>query len=150
MSLVDLLFPKICVGCGEWGSYLCPECVNKLVVVTEPVCPICGRRNILGATHGRCKRKLGMGGLVSVLEYRGLAKKLITKLKYKLVRDLFDDLVEAVISLGDFTAIEDRQWLVAAVPLHPRRERWRGFNQAGELGKRLADYFGGESKEKRM
>lgn len=31
--------------------------------------------------------------------------------------------------------------LVIPVPLHPRRERWRGFNQAELIARELADYF---------
>jgi predicted amidophosphoribosyltransferase len=34
--------------------------------------------------------------------------------------------------------------LIVPIPLHPRRKRWRGFNQAELIARRLADYFGAE------
>jgi len=146
MGVMEVLFPKTCVGCGKWGGYLCGECVDRLEVKKKFGCPMCGKGSMLGMTHGRCRRKLGMDGLVSVLKYRGLGKRMIGKLKYKLVRDLFDEVLEIVVSLGDFEALERRNWVVVAVPLHPRRERWRGFNQAEELAKKLANYFDWEWK----
>lgn len=42
------------------------------------------------------------------------------------------------MSLTDFTPLEKVTWLVTPVPLHPRRYRWRGFNQAANFAKSLS------------
>ena len=74
------------------------------------------------------------------MAYSGLVKAMIMAYKYKWVESLTDDLVELTISLGDLSGLKRQPWLVVAVPLHPRRERWRGFNQAAELAIRVAEY----------
>jgi ComF family protein len=47
-----------------------------------------------------------------------------------------------MISDGDLTLLERLEPVVVGVPLHPRRERFRGFNQADLLGKVLAKELG--------
>jgi len=107
-------------------------------VVEKQICLGCGEGSMFGVVHARCKTAWGMDGVVRVLVYKGIVKRMVGKIKYKGVYDLFGEVVEAVVSLGDMTALENDQWLVVGVPLHPRRERERGFNQADMLGEMLA------------
>lgn len=90
---------------------------------------------------------MGMDGLIRVLEYRGLVKRMVGKVKYRLVVDMVDEVVETVVSLGELEPLAREKWLVVAVPLHKNRLRWRGFNQADELARRLAKYGGWEYGE---
>jgi len=83
-----------------------------------------------------------MGGLISVFAYAGVAKKTVTRFKYRLVRDLVATMVELMISDGEWALIEKKQMVVVGVPLHPRRLRWRGFNQAELLGEASAEALG--------
>lgn len=83
-----------------------------------------------------------MDGLTSVLAYQGVVRRVITKLKYKWVRDVVEEVVEVVVSLGDYEAVEGKEWVVVPVPLSGPRERERGFNQASEIGKRWARALG--------
>ena len=140
MAIVDWLFPKLCIGCGEVGAYICPLCLNKLLVIANPICPLCLRGSLWGRTHRWCRTKSSLDGLVSVMAYKGLVEKIVKTYKYRYVQTLTTDLVELMISMGDWSAIEGKAWVVVAVPLHPQRERWRGFNQAVELAKGLAKY----------
>lgn len=142
MGIVDLLFPRLCVGCGISGRYVCLECLNKLYLKKEQICPMCAKRSISGTTHFRCRKGHGIDGLISVFEYHGLVRKLVGKLKYGLVKDLKEDLLELVASFGDFDVIGKESWAVVAVPLYVRRLRKRGFNQAELIGEMVADYFG--------
>ena len=82
MRLVDWLYPKKCVSCGEYGDYICADCVNKLSLIDEPICPMCARASMFGKTHARCNRKLGLEGLVAILRYRGVMRRIIVKLKF--------------------------------------------------------------------
>ena len=130
------------MGCGELGSYLCADCVNKMAVVKEPICPMCKRPAILGKTHARCLRPLGMDGLVAVFEYRGIIKQMVGKLKYRFVEDIYDTLVELVESMGDLSIIGGKNVVMVSVPLSKKRERWRGFNQADKLATTLSKRLG--------
>ena len=44
--------------------------------------------------------------------------------------------------MGKFEQLEGRNLIMVGVPLHKMRQKWRGFNQADELGKRLAKAWG--------
>ena len=97
---------------------------------------------MFGQTHGRCRRLGGMDGLISVFDYQGMMRRMVKTYKYKYVSDLTGVLTELIQSFADLTPIAKKSWLVVGVPLHSRRERWRGFNQARELGRGVAADFG--------
>ena len=52
--------------------------------------------------------------------------------------------MELMILFGPLPRFEKP--ILIPVPLHPRRERWRGFNQSELLGKKLANHFGWQVK----
>lgn len=139
--LLDVLFPRRCLGCGRSGSYFCADCLNRLSLQPERICPICSQFAPGGLAHPICRQQRGLDGLTSVFSYQGLIKKAIKKLKYKFVTDLAADLTEAVTSFCGEDKIFVQACRLAAlapIPLHPSRQRWRGFNQAELLGKMIA------------
>jgi ComF family protein len=147
MGFLDWLFPRKCVGCGKGGGYFCGQCLNTLSLISENICPECSQGSIDGRTHPRCKKKYSLEGLTSVFKFKGIIGGAISKLKYRFVWDLADDLVEGVLSFlgearvfGDFVLKENP--LLVPVPLFGGRKRWRGFNQAELLGKMVAKNLG--------
>lgn len=38
MSILDLVFPKTCLGCGREGKYLCSDCITK-ALSAKLLCP---------------------------------------------------------------------------------------------------------------
>lgn len=44
--LVDLLFPKVCNGCGYLGNYLCLSCRSKLSYVDQDMCLYCESKSL--------------------------------------------------------------------------------------------------------
>lgn len=147
MALLDLLFPRKCVGCGRTGGYFCSQCLNYLSLESNRICPVCEKPSIGGLTHPRCHTLTALDGLTSVFSYRGIIKTAITKLKYKFVSDLASDLVEAFLSFcGEnkvFSQFCQQQGVsLVPIPLHPTRLRWRGFNQAELLGRMIAGNLG--------
>ncbi len=129
-AIVDFIYPKVCVGCGTWGSFLCQECQERLDFV-EQICPMCEQESLMGWTHPKCKTRWGMDGLISIYEYaEPVARAVVDGIKYGFNRELVK------IVLKDFmfeTGIDFD--LLVPVPLHYYRKNWRGFNQAEELGK---------------
>lgn len=145
--LLDFLFPRRCLGCGKWGEYFCSQCLNLILLGPQRICPLCNKPAIGGLTHPSCSRPWGLNGLTSIFSYRGLMRKAIKKLKYHFVSDLAQDLVELFLSFcgedkffSRFCQKENVYFL--PVPLHPRRKRWRGFNQAELLGEMIASNLG--------
>jgi ComF family protein len=148
MSWWDFLFPKKCLSCGEVGEYVCADCLNRLQPIRETICPMCERPSMWGQAHARCLSAWGMTGLICVFPYAGVARKIVMQFKYKFVRDLLETMVELVISNGDWKMVEGKDLRVVGVPLHSSRERWRGFNQAECLGRRVATELGWHYQEK--
>ena len=147
MNFLDLLFPRKCLGCSKTGGYFCSQCLNFISLDSQRICPVCERSSIGGLTHPRCHSATSLDGLTSVFAYKGLIKRAIVNLKYRFVSDLAHDLTELFLSFcGEdktFSRIcRSKEAILVPIPLHPRRERWRGFNQSELLGKIIAENLG--------
>jgi competence protein ComFC len=150
MNLLDLLFPKTCVGCKKYGSYFCADCIRE-IKQTELVCPFCERASLGGVVHAVCKRKFGLDGLWSLGVYEGALRVAIQKLKYKWVSEIAKELVNIMLEywaknspmlLDKIKKDRGKSWVVTSVPLHSTRQNWRGFNQSELLGKLFATKLG--------
>lgn len=137
---LELLFPRQCLGCALEGAWLCPACDRRLERLTTLTCLACGRRRPQGRTCEPCRKKLKLTGLVAALSYRqALSRELIHELKYHSIRGiapiLGSILAERLKHLAPQVTLDAA---LVAVPLHPRRERERGFNQAALIAKELS------------
>ena len=139
MSIVDWIFPRVCVGCGREGKYICRECEQKL---TRPpaICPGCCKPSLGGWVHGRCKTEWGMERLMVGLPYRGPVQKLLKKVKYGSAWEIVQALFEIWISRTENPELKERG-VVTSVPMYRQKERERGFNQAEVLAKLLAENY---------
>lgn len=157
MGLLDFLFPKYCVNCKKLGSYLCPNCFAYLSFDVSDICLVCKRQSFNGLTHPRCLSKYAIDGAFSALNYKGVAKKLVYKFKYKphltdLQTVLSDLFYEALIQKEEFNSILNQQPILVPIPLHSSKLKSRGYNQAEILAESLAKSFvlKAESLLKRM
>jgi competence protein ComFC len=140
MGLLDLLFPKKCVVCGKFGSYLC-EKDKQRIKEREQFCPVCQRHSIGGTTHAKCKTKLSLDGLICLFEYNREARALIHEIKYRFVKDLREVFGSLVAKNSTVREIDLRKFILVPTPLSTERKRWRGFNQSEVLGKEIAQYL---------
>ena len=147
------LFPSFCKVCrclletpGE--RVLCQPCLDKLKPHRASYCLCCGRfLEGAGEPHlcySCLKKRPPFAIHRSCGLYRAELKDLILLFKYRGYRVLAKPLGRfALESLGR----EESLWwgvdMIIPVPLHPKRKRQRGFNQAGALAKQL-------SKQKRI
>lgn len=144
MPILDFLFPRKCLGCGQAGGYFCSSCLNLVSLKPQRICPMCSQFSVGGLVHQNCQRPYGPDGLTSIFAYQGVIEKAIKKLKYKFVSDLAKDLVELFLSFcgEDKTFAQvclSRNVFFVPIPLHSARFRWRGFNQAELLGRMIAE-----------
>jgi len=157
VGIVDLIYPKKCVGCQRKGRYFCWECLRQVRLKTGWICSECNRIGVRGAVHLGCKRKYSLDGLVSLLSYKGLVRLGIHRLKYDFLKDVETELLEILgeslkIKLKDKREVGlinflKKKPIVVPVPLYWRRENWRGFNQAEIVGKMLVNLLGLEMKK---
>lgn len=139
-AILDGLFPAYCLGCRAEGSFLCLGCSNSLHLLTEQVCPLCYRTSASGSVCGACGQKneqvpeLFLDGLIAAsrFEEHSLLQKAVHTLKYEFVQDLAGPLGKllADVFLPFAEKNPGESIIFCPLPLHPKRERWRGFNQS--------------------
>lgn len=150
MGFLNLFFPKFCAGCGKVGTYLCCNCIKEMRQ-GDLICPCCERLSVGGLAHPLCQKKYTLDGLWSLGVYQDPLRKVIQKLKYKFVTDLALVLVNLMVEywakfspqfLEEIRKDQGVGWVIIPVPLHPKRQRSRGFNQSSKIGKLLAQKIG--------
>ncbi len=154
-SLLNLLYPESCILCSTPTSRLqdrsiCTACWQKTIQlrITGPCCPSCGlpyRSFGPEATHlcGRCTVRLPpYSGARAFGCYNCELSSIIRAFKFDGRRNLAGPLALLLATTFLDTWSVQGIDLVVPVPLHPRRKRERGYNQAALLGKELADLLG--------
>lgn len=140
-EILDILFPISCVSCRKTDTWLCEECFLKIEIKKIQVCPFCEKvfKN-QGRTCPKCEESFlrkktppPLDGLICASSYKNkLISRLIHLFKYNFISDLGDILgkIAAIGLLENNSPLPD---FIVPVPLHRRRLRWRGFNQADIL-----------------
>lgn len=139
----EFLFPKFCYGCRKYNTYICSNCLKKVIIENHNSCPYCKNPNYLGLTCERCRGESRVNGTMSFFRYDKLGKLLIKKIKYKLVSEIFIDLFRNLpktvhVDLKKINEIIPYATIIP-VPLHRNRFNSRGFNQAEIFGKYLSE-----------
>jgi len=140
MNVLDLIFPKTCLGCGKEGKYICENCLAR-VKLLKPACPYCEKASIDGFTHVKCRKKYGLDSLTSIWDYEGVIKKAILALKYKYSTEAGRELSSLFVrELKKSNLI--KEGTLVPIPIHWQRENVRGFNQSVEIGRVVAKEMG--------
>jgi len=142
VSILDLLFPKYCVGCKKIGDYVCDACFAKIALPASVPCLVCNRPSFSGITHPGCKGRYAINGVIPSVSYKGVVKKLIYAFKYK---PYVSDLAVFIASLMHELLIQNPVWIstvrtkptLVPIPLSSQRLRNRGYNQSEILAKEL-------------
>jgi len=127
--ILDLVFPKFCLGCKKEGVFLCQDCFSILEVLTA---------------HQKFKRK-NLNDLYFPVSYENfLVKKLIQNFKYPpLIKELKKEL--ALLIISHFLLLDKKpnflDFVLIPIPLSKRKLKWRGFNQAEEIAKELSEFL---------
>lgn len=168
-GVADVIFPPICVHCrgmieAHFGDepaeskrgfrHLCVRCVAQLELVQPPHCTTCGHP-FYGVVEGErmCIKCEGLepafrSGLTAVL-FKGPARALIIELKYHRGLHVLADMTE--IFRRSVKLIENVSGAtLVPVPLHARKARERGYNQAVLLAQALALAAGKNTRVERL
>ncbi len=150
-GITDLVFPPRCLTCGsileEHGPLpLCPACEAGIRHIRSPLCPCCGIPfpSTEGPDHlcGDCLTAEKPYALArSVGRYEGTLLEAIHRFKYrgkpgvgKVLGKIMADFAGSIWDMEAFS-------LIIPVPLHRKRLRQRGFNQAVVLARVIAKRF---------
>ncbi len=166
----DAVFPTRCCGCGRlyesagsrrlrdrlqpdlelFDDYLCGPCIGSIELIRSPFCTHCGRpfESRHGVDHicANCREKpFDFTAARSAGAYSQALKKLICHYKYQFRSEFAVPLARLLWqTLLRYWELNDIDCIMP-VPLHRRRMRERGFNQAEILVRqwpRVADEQG--------
>lgn len=132
--VLDVVYPRRCAGCGVRGTWLCPRCEAAGGCFGGALCGPCGVPLALGACHCHglpasieCVRSVGA--------YGGWLRGAVVQVKYHGEWARTGHLAPLLArAAADILPVD----LLAPVPLHPARQRQRGFNQTEKLAEALA------------
>jgi len=150
-NIADVIFPPRCLGCAEILPQqslqtFCASCREKIRFITGSLCPICGMAffDSPAPDHlcGNClENKPSFSLARAVASYETLILDAIHQFKYgrniSTGTALASFMAEFCFPDFDFTDYS----LILPVPLHIRRLRERGFNQALILAKAIGKKY---------
>ncbi|MBP6506596.1 MAG: ComF family protein [Opitutaceae bacterium] len=146
-GLAGVFFPPVCVHCqglveGSALQHICATCARQIEFAVPPCCATCGHP-FYGEVEGEriCPHCDGLitayrEGRTAVL-LKGPIRALVHALKYHRGLQVLEDMEEIFrrsATVGEFV----RGAVLVPVPLHPRKERERGYNQSWLIAEQLA------------
>jgi predicted amidophosphoribosyltransferase len=91
--ILDLVFPRECIGCGREGRYLCAECLEKIDFVQTDYCALCKRPSTLNKICPACQGETAIKAVWVAGDYnQKILQDLIHNLKYNYLEDISSDL----------------------------------------------------------
>ena len=147
--ILDMLFPKFCVNCGREGTYLCQDCFSLIDIFRQQHCPFCypPKPTADGKTCPSCQRRKYLNGLFCAASYDNyIVKNLINQFKYEpYVKEMSKPISFLIaahfINLENPYFLEESRredFILIPVPLHIKKMKQRGYNQAEEIGKEVS------------
>ena len=101
-----------------------------------PFCPKCGKPQVNGVLCAECRqRQTAIDGIRSPFRFEGAMRQAIHQLKYQNLKAISSSLAALLADYLLLTPLPGEA--LVPVPLHPRRLRERGYNQAALLAKEL-------------
>ena len=147
MRLWDVLYPSKCVFCGHLlestGTGACPRCAGRLPYVTEPVCERCGKP-IASERDGLCtdcsrRQRPSLSAGLALWVYQDDTRKAMVGFKYGgFQRDALY-FADVLAERGHERIFQWDPDVLVPIPIHRKRARYRGFNQAELLAEALGE-----------
>ena len=132
--ILELFYPRRaeCMGCG-----------SRIGMDSRDVCPECRMRLAKSWVGVRMPdRDMKISNAAYAYRYASPAGGMVRKLKYSGVQLLADEMGRDTARAAELMRVKDA--LVTFVPMHPRRERRRGFNHSELLARKAAAQLGFE------
>lgn len=129
-SVLAILCPLTCGGCGLEGKALCDTCLASFSrIKDDQSCPLCGREMGTRAVCGSCmsgKRYYSAGHFG--FSFEGNLREALHSFKYNGRKDVGRLLVHLLS--GKILAISDMFEIIIPLPVTEKRLKERGFNQS--------------------
>ncbi len=145
-ALADLLFPRVCVGCGQapeaTARYFCWDCLAHLAWIKPPFCHCCGDPIAGSSAHAfhcaSCQADRPHFDLArAAARYRGVMQSALQEFKYHRATWLSHDLGQLLLAAWRVYYMPLALDTLCYIPLHSTKERERSYNQAELLAREL-------------
>ena len=144
-AALELLYPGRCPVChrilADRKLLVCPACAARLKPYLGPGCMKCGKP--VGEAEEYCPECASRNRFFTegrgIYLYDSVMRASMVRYKYYGCREYGDFYAAALVRYGEK---EIRRWkpdLLIPIPLHPSKQRKRGFNQAEYLARRLGE-----------
>lgn len=135
--ILDTLFPPYCVSCKKEGVFLCTDCLAELKKrkIVETSC----------RTSQKSAEFTHIDGLIYALDYakNPQIKAAISQFKYKFTQEMADYFGDLLVEkIGELSMTKNKQIILIPVPLHKKRENYRGFNQSEVICSKIKERLG--------
>ena len=146
-EFLDWLYPRKCPVCAKILSadnkYICPECFEKLKLVGEEACESCGAALGLSGICFNCEKDFSFDSNTAFFEYNETMREIIHSIKYNKKAHKMVTVSNIMAEYASDKLENHRDFdIIIPVPLHKKRYRKRGFNQAEILGEKIAEITG--------
>jgi ComF family protein len=140
-DLINLFFPKVCCACGkslvENEDIICFRCRADLPKVAYA---FPDNNELKNRFSGKVKIEYAL----SILHFykSGVTQRLLHEYKYKNkpeIGEIFGRQIGAILNENDLSGEID---LIIPVPLHPKKQRKRGYNQSHYFAKGISEISG--------
>ncbi len=133
-GFLEVLFPKVCVICGlslsKSEEFICPNCIKNRFEIANP-----DKKQVSSDTL--LPENIVLQHALWNFDKGGFLQDLLHSLKYHRLTGVGVDMGVALghsLKKNPFFEYKDETLLVP-VPLHPKKKRMRGYNQARSIAK---------------
>lgn len=133
-SILSLVAPHDCLGCGREGALLCTACGHEAVPRLPARCYGCLSVKKGSKTCAKCRRTSSLQYVYVRTQYEGAAKQLVHMLKFERAYAAS----RTVASLMSEVFPKEFDGLIVPVPTATVRRRQRGYDQAELIARALA------------
>lgn len=142
----DIVFPPVCANCRQPGKMICADCYQQIQWVKKPICAGCGRMLGSNTSQALCQscqlHPLPLKNLFAATLFAEPITTIIHKMKYEGSFGLASHLADIMVSAWSEWAFPVD--LVIPIPLHPAREKKRGYNQSALIAQHFCRKAGYE------
>ena len=147
--MLDLFFPPRCAVCGEIlkieerDGFLCKECNENIPYFPKEKCPHCGEETNTAGFCDFCTKHYAFESACAAFPYEAV-RDAIHLFKYDgdktIGYGLGELMAEYLLKYHEELLVQTD--VMVSVPLHPKKEKFRGFNQADILCEKISEKTG--------
>ena len=137
--IADLFLPNRCPACSKvipWDKTMCRKCREKLIVITDELCSVCGKSQCIDHS------KLAFENCIALFYYEQPCINAIYALKYNKGSNFAEFSAGLLRTELENKNLIEKIDLVTCVPMSSKKLRKRKYNQSEMIAKCICEQIG--------